>query len=51
MCCNNPACHVTEDDIEKYMGNFDKEKNVLKKYARKGQCFSTSKYILTLTKD
>lgn len=33
------------------MGDFDKEKNVLKRYARKGQCFSTSKYILTLTRD
>jgi RNA-dependent RNA polymerase len=33
------------------MGNFDKEKNVLKRYARKGQCFSTSKYISSLTKD
>jgi len=33
------------------MGEFDKEQNVLKRYARKGQCFSTSKYILTLTKD
>jgi len=27
------------------MGNFDSEKNVLKKYARKGQCFSTSTFI------
>jgi RNA-dependent RNA polymerase len=30
------------------MGNFDKETNILKKFARKGQCFSTSKYICTL---
>ena len=51
LCSNNPNCAVTESDIERYMGNFDKEKNVLKKYARKGQCFSTSKFILTLSKD
>lgn len=30
------------------MGQFDHEKNILKKYARKGQCFSTSRYIFTL---
>lgn len=33
------------------MGNFDKEKNVLKKYARKGQCFSTSLMVRKLTAD
>lgn len=33
------------------MGNFEFEKNVLKKYARRGQCFSTSKFIMTLNKD
>jgi RNA-dependent RNA polymerase len=30
------------------MGNFDQEKNILKKYARKGQCFSTSTFVRTL---
>ena len=33
------------------MGNFDKEKAVLKKYARMGQCFSTSKFICNLSPD
>lgn len=33
------------------MGNFDSEKNVLKKLARKGQCFSTSKLICKLQKE
>lgn len=27
------------------MGNFSHEKNILKKQARKGQCFSTSKLV------
>ena len=30
------------------MGNFDKETNILKKFARKGQCFSTSKFVCKL---
>lgn len=33
------------------MGNFEKEKNILKKYARKGQCFSTSTFVLNLEID
>lgn len=33
------------------MGNFDKEKNILKKFARKGQCFSTSKLVCKLEPD
>ena len=33
------------------MGNFDKEKNVLKKYARKGQCFSTSTFVRFMKPD
>ena len=30
------------------MGDFSFEKNILKRYARRGQCFSTAKFILTL---
>lgn len=30
------------------MGEFQSEKNILKRYARKGQCFSTSKFICEL---
>ena len=33
------------------MGNFDSETNILKKFARKGQCFSTSKLICELKPD
>jgi RNA-dependent RNA polymerase len=30
------------------LGDFSQEKNILKRYARRGQCFSTSKFILDL---
>ena len=30
------------------MGEFDYEKNILKQYARRGQCFSTAKFITEL---
>ena len=30
------------------MGSFDHEKNILKRYARRGQCFSTTKKVLQL---
>ena len=30
------------------MGDFSKEKNILKKFARKGQCFSSSKFVQQL---
>ena len=33
------------------MGNFSQEKNVLKKFARKGQCFSTSRFICNMLPD
>ena len=36
LCINNPLAHISTAEIETFMGNFDKEKNVLKKYARKG---------------
>jgi RNA-dependent RNA polymerase len=48
LCANNPHDPIKESQIASFMGNFDKETNVLKKYARKGQCFSTSTYICTL---
>ena len=51
LCVNNPWLKITEKEIVDYMGNFDKEKNILKKFARKGQCFSTSKHVCTLEKD
>ena len=51
LCRNNPDSIISEEEIVKYMGNFDKEKNILKKYARKGQCFSTSKFICNMTKN
>jgi RNA-dependent RNA polymerase len=33
------------------MGEFESEKNILKRYARRGQCFSTTKYVMTLTNE
>lgn len=45
---NNNYCQVDNNAIAKFMGNFDQETNILKKFARKGQCFSTTKYICTL---
>ena len=45
LCSNNPEMPISEAEITTYMGNFDSEKNILKKLARKGQCFSTSKLI------
>ena len=39
---------LNENVIMDSMGNFSHEMNVLKKYARRGQCFSTAKFILNL---
>lgn len=39
---------VTEDQIIDSMGVFSKEKNILKRYARRGQCFSTTKFVCKL---
>ena len=33
------------------MGKFDQETNILKRFARKGQCFSTSKHVANLTQE
>ena len=33
------------------MGDFSKETNVLKKFARKGQCFSTSRHMCVMKPD
>jgi RNA-dependent RNA polymerase len=51
LCENNPHAKVDPAKIAQFMGNFDKETNILKKFARKGLCFSTSKYICTLDKN
>lgn len=42
LCDNNPFSNLEESKINAFMGNFDHEQNILKKFARKGQCFSTS---------
>lgn len=39
---------VTERIIIDSMGEFDHEKNILKRYARRGQCFSTTKKVQDL---
>ena len=33
------------------MGQFDLEKNILKRYARRGQCFSTTKFVTRLREE
>lgn len=48
LCKDNPSLPITEEQIVNYMGNFDKETNILKKFARKGQCFSTSRFVCAL---
>ncbi len=44
-------CDLTEESIISSLGEFSKETNILKKYARRGQCFSTSKFIIQLRAD
>ena len=36
---------LNEDQIIESCGDFSKEKNILKRYARRGQCFSTAKFV------
>lgn len=48
LCENNPWHPISEEVITEYMGDFSKEKNILKKFARKGQCFSSSKFVQQL---
>ena len=36
LCQNNADLPITEEQVISYMGNFDNETKVLKKYARKG---------------
>ena len=45
LCSEDAFSHVSEASIERSMGDFSKETNVLKRYARKGQCFSSSHHI------
>ena len=40
--------NLSEDAIMESMGDFSQEKNVLKRYARRGQCFSTTKFVTSL---
>jgi len=40
---------VNEKNIIESMGDFSKEKNILKRYARRGQCFSTTKNVKILS--
>ena len=39
---------LTEDQMISTMGNFDEECKLLKKYARRGQCFSTTSFVQCL---
>ena len=48
---SNMADGVNEKEIIESMGNFEKEKNILKRYARRGQCFSTTKKFQTMRRE
>jgi hypothetical protein len=47
----NDPLFIGEKQIIESLGDFSLEKNILKRYARRGQCFSTAKFILTLRPD
>ena len=51
LCRSEALTQVSEASIESCMGDFSKEKNVLKKFARKGQCFSSSKHVCIMQPD
>ena len=51
LCRDDVNHEVQESSIEHFMGDFSKEANILKKYARRGQCFSTSKRVCELNPD
>ena len=42
---------IDASQIAQFMGDFSKEHNILKKHARKGQCFSTSTFVCQLEKE
>lgn len=48
LCKQAFGRELREEEIIGRMGNFDAEQNVLKKQARKGQCFSTSTFVCEL---
>lgn len=51
LCSNDEESKVSEQAIEATMGEFDQEKNILKRFARRGQCFSTTKFVCELNPD
>lgn len=51
MGINRIKDKINEEKIIKSLGNFENEKNILKKYARRGQCFSTTKFICQLSEE
>lgn len=42
---------LQEDQVINEMGNFDKETKILKRYARRGQIFSTTQYVSDMRDD
>ena len=42
---------LSEKSIMDSMGDFSHEQNILKRYARRGQCFSTAKFVLNLDRN
>lgn len=51
MGINRKSDKINEEKIIKSLGDFENEKNILKKYARRGQCFSTTKFICKLSEE
>lgn len=51
LCRDDPYHTISEAQIEAFMGSFSHENNFLKRQARRGQCFSTSKKICELQPD
>mmetsp|Transcript_29111 Transcript_29111/g.43876 ORF Transcript_29111/g.43876 Transcript_29111/m.43876 type:complete len:103 (-) Transcript_29111:2381-2689(-) len=42
---------LSEKEIIRSLGSFEHEKNILKRYARRGQCFSTTKGVADLKEE
>ena len=48
LVCEDIKKGLVRDDLIKSLGDFSQEKNILKQFARIGQCFSTTQHFKTL---
>jgi len=44
----DPHCELSEQIVMDRMGSFNHEPKILKRYARRGQCFSTTTFVAEL---